>query len=249
MQTEIPLVRLYAARQRLPADAVFSGCTAAWLHNLDMHPCNPIEVTLPRRSTTSRLRAIRVTRSDLTESEVCSIHDLPATSATRTIADLARRLPLVEAVQLLDLALHRRTTSVDAFHHWIQTHRGCRDIKRLRRAIELADGAAESPMETRLRLLLVLHGLPRPSLQTPLHDAAGCYVARPDLYYPRVRLAIEYDGVSHRASLESDNRRQNRILEAGYRLLRFTAGDILNRPASVVAQVQRALSYSIGSPN
>ena len=67
---------------------------------------------------------------------------------------------------------------------------------------------------------------------------------------PIVRLLkIEYDGETHRFSLAADNRRQNRILEAGYRLLRFTASDIFRTPASVVGQVERALRYSIGSPN
>jgi very-short-patch-repair endonuclease len=75
----------------------------------------------------------------------------------------------------------------------------------------------------------------------PLHDDAGLFVGRPDLYYLDRRLALEYDGATHRDSLPADNRRQNRILEAGYRLLRFTAADIFNTPASVVALVRRAL--------
>ena len=108
----------------------------------------------------------------------------------------------------------------------------------------LADARSESPMETRLRLLLVLSGLPVPNVQQSLPEA----LARPDLYYPQQRLVIEYDGATHRASLAADNRRQNRLVEEGFRILRFTAGDILHRPASVVGQVQRAL-YSIGSPN
>ena len=37
-------------------------------------------------------------------------------------------------------------------------------------------------------------------------------LARTDLYYPDQRLALEYDGGSHRESLVEDNRRQNRLL-------------------------------------
>lgn len=96
-------------------------------------------------------------------------------------------------------------------------------------------------METRLRMLLISHGLPRPEVQVSLHDRSGLFIARPDLFYPRSRLALEYDGGIHRSRLVSDNRRQNLLVEAGYRVLRFTAGDILHRPASVVAQVGRAL--------
>src|SRR5205823_5485529 len=98
-----------------------------------------------------------------------------------------------------------------------------------------------SVMETRLRLLLVLAGLPHPRSQVSLRDDLGLFLARPDLYYPDARLAIEYDGATHCESLAADNRRQNRMFDAGYRLLRFTAGDVLDTPAAVVSMVRRAL--------
>ena len=100
---------------------------------------------------------------------------------------------------------------------------------------------AESVMESRLRLLLILAGLRPPRTQGSLRDEYGLFLARPDLYYPDARLAIEYDGASHRESLAADNRRQNRLIDAGYRLLRFTAGDVLDAPAAVVSMVRRAL--------
>ncbi len=100
-------------------------------------------------------------------------------------------------------------------------------------------------METRLRLVLVLAGLPRPEAQVPIYDSQGRFVGRPDLYYSDCRLGLEYDGAIHRESLAEDNRRQNRLLEAGVTLLRFTAGDVLSRPAMVIAQV-RALRASAG---
>jgi very-short-patch-repair endonuclease len=96
-------------------------------------------------------------------------------------------------------------------------------------------------METRLRLTLVLAGLPRPEAQVPLEDSRGRFLGRPDLYYPTERLGLEYDGGTHRTSMAEDNRRQNRLLVAGYRLLRFTAADVLRTPDLVVAQVQAAL--------
>jgi very-short-patch-repair endonuclease len=146
------------------------------------------------------------------------------------------------------MALNRRVITHEELQTWADSHAGYRGVRRLRRALELADGAAQSPMETRLRLLLILNGLPKPSLQVRLHDSAGFFLAQPDLYYPRNRLAIEYDGATHRTSMPADNRRQNRLLEAGYRLLRFTAGDVFNTPLAVVGLVRRVL-YSIGSPN
>jgi very-short-patch-repair endonuclease len=96
-------------------------------------------------------------------------------------------------------------------------------------------------METRLRMLLVLNGLPRPEVQVTIRDDRGSFLGRPDLYYREHRLGLEYDGETHRASLVEDNRRQNRLLMAGIRLLRFTAADVLRRPDRVLAQVRDLL--------
>jgi len=87
--------------------------------------------------------------------------------------------------------------------------------------------------------------MPRPLAQVPIHDRTGRFLGRPDLYYPDFRLAIEYDGGTHRSTLVEDNRRQNRLVDAGIRLLRFTAGDIYNSPGSVVALVRGRLSESV----
>ena len=100
-------------------------------------------------------------------------------------------------------------------------------------------------METRLRMLLVLAGLPRPQAQVPLYDHRGRLLRRPDLYYPEQRVGLEYDGGIHRDSLVEDNRRQNRLLSAGFRLLRFTAADVYNTPDAVVAQVDAALKRTV----
>ena len=233
---------LAAVNRRLPKVAVFSGRTAAWLHGLDLPPCDPIEVTLPMNSQTSRLAAVRLTRSDLSASEISTVCQLRTTAITRTVADVARRLSVVEAVAVFDMALHRRVVNTKELREWMNSHSRYRGIRTLRRAMELAEPAAESPMETRLRLLLVLAGLPKPRVQVSLYDDAGIFIARPDLCYPRKRLVIEYDGATHRDSLAADNRRQNRLIDAGYRLLRFTAGDVLNTPASVVGLVRRTLA-------
>jgi very-short-patch-repair endonuclease len=115
-------------------------------------------------------------------------------------------------------------------------------VANLRRVASFAEPATESPMESRLRMLLVLGGLPRPQAQVPLHDSRGLFVGRPDLYYSDHRLGLEYDGGIHRTSLAEDNRRQNKLLAAGFRLLRFTAGDLRQNPDSVIAQVRTMLA-------
>lgn len=236
-----PRIRLAAALRRLPREAVVSGLTAAWLHGLDYPPCDPIEVTVPRRNHTSSLQGISIRRCRLEPEEVVLREAMQVTSPLRTVADLACRLELVESVVLVDAALHAKLVSLAQLERWAAAHRGRRGVRRLGRALDLAEPATESPMETRLRLLLVLHGLPRPAVQPSLYDDGGAFLGRPDLYYPDSRVAIEYDGAVHRLSLAADNRRQNRLIDGGHRVLRFTASDVLNTPIAVVSLVRRAI--------
>lgn len=131
------------------------------------------------------------------------------------------------------MAVARGLTDATGLHRCVGT-------RRLRQLATIV-APAESPMETRLRWLLIQHGLPRPELQAELRDGEGRFVGRADLYYPSARLVIEYDGTNHRARLIEDNRRQNLLLGAGFRLLRFTAADIFERPDGLVPQVRGAL--------
>jgi very-short-patch-repair endonuclease len=239
-----PNVVLAATRRRLPTSAVFSGRTAGWLHGLDLPPCDPVEVTLPLGCQTSRLRGIAVRRSAVSSNETVTRLGYRTTSAVRTLADLGRRLPLVEAVAALDMALNKRLVESADLRSWACEHPRYPGIARLRQTIELAEPATGSVMETRLRLLLVMARLPRPQAQVPLYGEAGDFVGRPDFYYPLHRLALEYDGGYHRENLTADNRRQNRLVDAGYRLLRFTGADVLYAPDSVVDLVRRALFSS-----
>jgi very-short-patch-repair endonuclease len=89
-------------------------------------------------------------------------------------------------------------------------------------------------------MVLVMAGLPRPEVQVPLRAATG-FLGRADLYYPEPRLVIEYDGATHRDSVTADNRRQNRLVEAGYRVLRFSAADVFGQAAAVAATVRQGL--------
>ena len=101
-------------------------------------------------------------------------------------------------------------------------------------------------MDTRLRMVLVLGGLPRPKVQIEIFDDEGEFAGRIDLYYEGCRLGIEYDGATHRDSLVDDNRRQNHLLNAGVTLLRFAAADLRARPQAIVAQVRAQLASSPG---
>jgi hypothetical protein len=238
---ETPQLMLRAVARRLPDGAAFSGRTALWLHGLDVEPCDPIEVTIPEPFGASRRVGATVHRTALTRAEIVHRRDLPTTSALRTVVDLGGRAPLTEGVVAADQALHAELVTTAQLRTYIAEHPLSKGIARLRRVVALAEPLAESPMETRLRMLLLLAGLPRPEVQVSLYDEEGQFLARPDLLYRVQRLAIEYDGDNHRDRLVEDNRRQNGLLAAGFRLLRFTASDVYRTPDLVVMQTRHGL--------
>lgn len=236
-----PLHRLAAVRQRLPRGGAFSGATAAWLHGLDVRACDPIEATVPAAAGVSSRSGMVLRRRAVTSDDVVLVRRMPAVRIEWALAEVCRRLPLTEGVVLVDGALHSRRVTLQSLQSWVKANPGFHGIGALRHALGFAEVGAESPMESRLRMLLVLGGLPRPRLQVAIHNRWGRFVGRPDLYYDAARLGVEYDGATHRDSLAEDNRRQNRLLESGVRLLRFTAADVLANGASVVEQVRSML--------
>ena len=232
-------LKLLAVARRMPARYAFSGQTAAYLLGLDSSLSEPIEVTIPREVPVRARAGVKLRRAALNESEVIARHGFRVTFPLRTVCDLGSRRDLIESVVAVDMALHAGQVTMPELANHLATHVGAKGIKRLRRAVSLADPQSASAMETRLRLHLILGKLPRPSVQADLSDSDGNFLGRVDLYYPDRRLAIEYDGANHKDRLESDLRRQNALLNAGYHLLRFTAPD-LRDPKSVVAQVRHA---------
>jgi very-short-patch-repair endonuclease len=231
-------LRLRAVVQRLPLSYAFSGVTAAWLLGLDMAG-EPIEVTVGRDVPVRARAGIRLRRASLQAGDVITRRGFRTTSAVRTTCDLGSRRDLVESVVALDVALHAGIVQLAELQRYVDTHFGAKGVKKLRRALSLADPRAESPMETRLRLQLIKALLPRPCVQTDLHDAGGGFLGRADLYYPDCRLVIEYDGDHHKERLVQDLRRQNALISAGYHMLRFTAAD-LRRSGSAAKQVREA---------
>ena len=236
------MLQLQAAAQRLPPTAAFSGRTAAWLHGLDLPPCDPIEVTVPKSAGIAARVGMAVHRAELDHADVVKARGHRATAIARTLREVCARLDLTESVVVCDMALHADLLSIRSLSDTVAENMGARGIATLRDAVQHLEPTTESPMETRLRMLLVLRGLPRPEAQVSIRGRFQQFLGRPDLYYREARLGIEYDGGTHRDSLAADDRRQNRLLDAGIRLLRFTATDIFDSPDSVATLVRSALS-------
>ncbi|HET8616939.1 MAG TPA: DUF559 domain-containing protein [Actinomycetales bacterium] len=165
------------------------------------------------------------------------------TSAARTWADLAARLSLVDLVVVADAALRRGLVTTAQLATTVETWSTRPGAALLRRALPLVEPRTDSPMETRLRLLLVLAGLPQPVAGRDV-ALTGAWIARPDLSYPELRIAIEYDGDHHRVDRQqwqSDIYRRRLLEEAGWLVLVFTADDVLRRPDETVRRVRSAL--------
>ena len=237
--TEDPWDLLATWHRMLPSDAVFAGPTACWMHGLDLDPIRPVHVIVPSGSQRSRF-GLAVRRCKVGLADVATIRGMRVTGLHRTLRDICLRFEPREALVALDMALAAQKTDRDAMVRHSYFARGQQGVKRLRWLIDRA-APAQSPMETRLRWILLEAKLPVPEVQADLFDARGRFIGRADLYYPDHRLVLEYDGGNHRDRLVSDDRRQNLILDAGFRLLRFTAPDIYRRPAAVVALVRNGL--------
>ncbi|MFD2090318.1 endonuclease domain-containing protein [Blastococcus deserti] len=121
--------------------------------------------------------------------------------------------------------------------------RGLRGVARLDRLIPVADGRAESPMESRMRWRFIDGGLPAPDLQIDVVD--GLRRHRLDMGWRDRRLGVEFDGLeAHmtRGQLAADRDRHNWLTEHDWRLLHFTAVDVYRRWEAMVAIVRRHLT-------
>lgn len=156
-----------------------------------------------------------------------------------------RRADLADLVAAGDVLLARRPGTVVDVRNQLSLRRGGRGTAVADRAVRLLDGRAESPPESRLRVLLHLAGLPRPAVQHEVSDTAGRLVARLDLAYPTALLAVEYDGEHHRDRRQwrRDLVRREALQQLGWRVLVVVAPELFGDPASVVDRVRTALAH------
>jgi hypothetical protein len=230
-----------AARLLLPT-ATVSGRSAAVLHGVDLAGTeDDVEFTVPPGCRAGALRGVTVSRRTLPEDDVVVRAGVRVTSPIRTALDLGRIPPTDEAVVALDRFLRaglvRLPVLQDAAAALVGP--GCRAV---RTAVGRADGLAESPQETRVRLLLHASSLPRPVAQYTVRRPDGGFVARVDFAWPEQKVALEYDGVWHGDAQQvgRDRRRLNELTAAGWTVVFVTAAD-LRDPVALVARVAAAL--------
>ena len=209
--------------------AVVSHESAAALWGVPLDGQQTLHVTVPTGTSKPQIRGVRAHEARLGEGDVQTCQGLRATSPGRTAADLVRARSLVEAVVVADAITHTWPRVVaDLAEQAARCRPRDRGAAVLRETVRHVEMLTESPMESRLRMALVLGGLPRPVAQHRVY-AGGQFVARLDLAYPDRRLGIEYDGRdAHPLGLARDRRRARALAAAGWVLLPFTAEDVLS---------------------
>lgn len=234
-------LRLDAVRLLVP-DAVGSHHTAAGLRSLVVPESPRLHITVPDSDRRPRIDGVQPHRAQLHD-DVRMVGGRPVLSVERTLSDLARSdLPLADLVIFGDAAVRHGWTTPEALTGRAERASG-RGSRAALRAAALVRPRVDSPMETRLRLLLVLAGLPEPVTNVMVTDATG-WIATPDLSYPAQRIAIEYDGDYHRVERRQwrqDKIRGRRLRDHGWELLECTADDVLRLPQATLAWVHERL--------
>src|SRR5688500_582457 len=139
---------------------------------------------------------------------------------------------LVDLVVLGDAMLKARLTTISALIEAREAWHGNGTRLGLRAARLMREGV-DSPMETRVRLLIVLAGLPEPTVNVIVRGDDGSWRMRFDLCYLTQRLIVEYDGRRHAESPEQWERdiyRREELDRMDYRLLVVTSRGIYNEP-------------------
>lgn len=228
--------------------ATLAGYSAAAVHGSRWLPEDaPAELARVRQPSPP---GILVHTGGIADDEVDIVDGMTCTSVARTCYDIGRRRPLDTAIIQIDALLNVTNVGVVRVRSVAERYPGARGIRRLRSALDLADAGAESPQETRLRLLLVRGGVPRPVTQIPVSDEWGRVRRRIDMGWPDWMVGVEYDGVQHWTNPqdhENDIVRLEFLASRGWTIVRVSARQLRYRGPEVVARTWAAL-HGAGYP-
>jgi very-short-patch-repair endonuclease len=167
---------------------------------------------------------VRVHRGRFFEAETLVLSGMSVTTPARTGFDLARLGRIAD----VDALLKATAITVGDISAVAARHRAAPGLRRLEHTLALVDPGSESPKETWLRLLLQRSGLPPVQTQIEVRDEFGNFVARLDMGWPELKLAIEYDGDQHRTERKQyvrDMRRLEELNRMGWVVIRVIKED------------------------
>lgn len=254
--------------ERLTGGAVIGGWAAARLHEAGARAGSdlltvfdgrlptlgsaaagglPVLVCAPRAARLHPTPGSRVFRSEVEPDEITHLSGVAVTSAARTAFDLARLWPTPGAVVALDRLLHLRLVDASELAGLLTRRIRWRGVGAGRRALALADGRAESPRETALRLVWTQTGLPRPMANAVVMDHRGAFVARVDLVDAAAGIVGEYDGAFH-ASAQRRSRdavRHEALEQLGMTVIRAAEPDLATAAARRTWQDRLRRAYAL----
>ncbi|MFI6998621.1 type IV toxin-antitoxin system AbiEi family antitoxin domain-containing protein [Nocardia sp. NPDC050175] len=240
---EGPELRVEAARLSMGLPILIAAYdTAAELHGFSVTERNATHVLGVQLS---RSKHLVVHRDRLDPGQVTSINGVSTTPATRTAIDLARTLNRMDALATLDAA-SRLGLSPDELSEELTHHHRRRGVRQAAELIDLVDGRAESPMESRTRLQCVDAGLPHPELQLEVPTPDG--PRRLDISWPQYRIGLEYDSVAWHSGMHAaarDNTRHNHLATQGWTIFYATAQDVFHRPESFTEPIRQAINRAL----
>jgi hypothetical protein len=216
--TQVPDTQLLRARALalvVPEAAVVTDWTARWywtgLLQPGAHERTP-ELSLYRVAGHDRLRNGLCSSGERSfrPGDLVTVDGLTLTTPLRTAWDLGRIAGRDHAIGALDSLVRHGTFTVAELVDGTERFKGMRGVVQLRELAPLADGRAESPGESVLRLRwLDQPSLPPPTPQVPIM-VGGVEVYRIDLGVPELRYGCEYDGALFHgpAARERDDRRR-----------------------------------------
>ena len=166
-----------------------------------------------------------------------------ATAPAWTAIEVARSLRRARALATLDAALRSGTCDRVDLVRATTAQAGRRGIMKVRSLLPLADGLAESPMESEARLVMIDGGLPVPVLQYRINDSWG-RSRRFDFAWPQFKVAAEYEGEESHSGADAMRRDRERLAalqDLGWVVIPIVAGDVRRRPQMLVSRISAQL--------
>lgn len=243
-QSPALLERAMAVALQLRGDAVIGGLAAAAIWGMVDEAPTEIEVTLVGRNAEPR-RGVQIRRvKTLARKDIRWRSGVPLSSPARTLIDLGAVLPALQLENALAEATARgllREPEITAAMTRAHQRPGIAALRRLlvdHRDSGIAPARTRSSYERKLLELIADAELPRPVTNVRI---VGHMV---DMFWPAQRLVVEFDGFAHhsdRQAFETDRLRDQRLVAAGYRVIRITARQLDHTPFAVIARLAQAI--------
>jgi hypothetical protein len=246
------LVRATVVGLRTPS--VVCSLSAAAVHGLPLWGVRLDRVDVlrrpPARGNGSARLHVHVAR--IADEDHTVVDGVPVTTVTRTVVDVARRVPFEAAVVTADAALHLGLTSNERLLDCLARMGAVPGVRAAARALAFADGLSESVGESRSRVLLSRLGLPAPDLQVRVLREDRSEIGRCDFGWDRHRTVGEFDGrIKYGRLLRpgqqpgdavfEEKRREDDLRDHRWEVARWTWDD-LRRPPLVAARIRRAFA-------